>query len=92
MSSMLHRKGRRRRDRSRPSDSLLPRSEGLDHAEGAFRDFMVASGGVLSEGYGHSGPGVYLGDGQTENEGVTSKGGRGDAHMPPYLTFLNGKG
>ena len=22
--------------------------------------------GVLSEGYGHDGPGVYLGDGQTE--------------------------
>ena len=27
---------------------------------------MVASGGVLSEGYGHDGPGVCLGDGQTE--------------------------
>ena len=28
--------------------------------------FMVASGGVLSEGYGHGGPGVCLGDGQTD--------------------------
>ena len=27
---------------------------------------MVASGGVLSEGSGHDGPGVCLGDGQTE--------------------------
>ena len=27
---------------------------------------MVASGGVLSEGYGHGGPGVCLSDGQTE--------------------------
>ena len=27
---------------------------------------MVASGGVLSEGYGHDGPDVCLGDGQTE--------------------------
>ena len=26
----------------------------------------VASGGVLSEGYGHEGPGICLGDGQTE--------------------------
>ena len=50
---------------------------------------MVASGGVLSEGYGHGGPGVCLGDGQTEDEGVPSQGGRGDAllrRMPPYLT------
>ena len=51
--------------------------------------FIVASGGVLSEGYGHGGPGVCLGDGQTEAEGVPSQGGRGDAllrRMPPYLT------
>ena len=27
---------------------------------------MVASGGVLSEEYGHDGTGVCLGDGQTE--------------------------
>ena len=39
----------------------------------------VASGGVLSEGYGHDGPGVCLGDGQTEDEGVPSQAGRGDA-------------
>ena len=36
---------------------------------------MVASGGVLSEGYGHDGPGVCLGDGQTEAEGVPLQGG-----------------
>ena len=36
--------------------------------------FIVASGGVLSEGYGHVGPGVCLGDGQTETERVSSQG------------------
>ena len=49
---------------------------------------MVASGGLLSEGYGHGGPSVSLSDGQTEAEGVPSQGGRGDAllrRMPPYL-------
>ena len=38
------------------------------------------------EGYGHNGPGVCLGDGQTEDEGVPSHGGRGDAllrRIPP---------
>ena len=34
---------------------------------GASTDFMVASGGVLSEGFGHGGPGVSLGDGETES-------------------------
>ena len=52
--------------------SFLSRSEGLVHAEGAPTRFMVASGGVLSEGCGHGGPGVCLGDGQTEAEGVPS--------------------
>ena len=50
---------------------------------------MVASGGGLSEGYGHGGPGVCLGDGQTEAKGVPLQGGRGDAllrRMPPYMT------
>ena len=41
-------------------------SEGLVHAEGAPTRFMVASGGGLSEGCGHDGPSVCLGDGQTE--------------------------
>ena len=65
------------------------RSEGLVHVEGASTRFMVAAGGVLSEGYGHGGPGVCLVDGQTEDEVVPSQGGRGDAllrRMPPYLT------
>ena len=50
---------------------------------------MGGTGGVLSEGYGHGGPGVSLGDGQTEDEGVPLQGGRGDAllpRMPPHLT------
>ena len=69
-----------------PTDFFLSRSEGLDHAEWASTHFMVAPGGVLSEGYG---PRVCLGDGQTKAEGVPSRGGRGDAllhRMPPYLT------
>ena len=72
---------------SRPSDSFLSSFEGRDHAVGASTGFMVASGGVLSEGYG---AGVCLGDGQTEAEGVPSQGGRDDAllrRMPPYLTW-----
>ena len=71
-----------------PSDSFLSRSEGLVHAEGAPTRFVVAEGGVLSEGCGHGGPGVGLGDGQTEAEGVPSQGGRDDAllrRMPPSL-------
>ena len=51
--------------------------------------FVFASGEVLSEGYGHGGPGVCLGDGQAEAERLPSQGGRGDAllrRMPPYLT------
>ena len=46
--------------------------------------------GGLSEGYGHGGPGVCLGDSQTEAEGVPSQGGHGDAllrRMLPYLTW-----
>ena len=39
---------------------------------------MVASFGVLSEGYGHGGPGVCQCDGQTEVEEVPSQGRRGD--------------
>ena len=56
---------------------------------GASTGFMVASGGDLSEGYGHGGPGVCLRDGQTEAEGVPWQGERGDAllwRMSPYLT------
>ena len=46
---------------------------------GASTGFIVASGGGLSEGYGHDGLSVCLGDGQTEDEAVPSQGGRGDA-------------
>ena len=71
---------------SHPSDSILSGSEGLDHAEGPPACSVVASDGVASEGYGHDGPGVCPGEGQTEDEGVPSQGGRGDAllqRMPP---------
>ena len=62
----------------------MSRSEGLVHAEGAPTRFMVASDGGLSGGYGHGGPGVCLGDGQTEAEVVPSQGGRGDALLRPH--------
>ena len=58
---------------------VLPRFERLDHADWASTGLTFESDGVLSEGYGHGGPGVCLGDGQTEAEGVPSQGGRGDA-------------
>ena len=74
-----------------PPIGLYPVSiSGLDHAEVPFPCFMVASGGGLFEGYGHGGPGVCLGDGQTEAGGVPSQGGRGDAlyrRMSPHLTL-----
>ena len=60
-----------------------------NHAERAATGFMAASVAVQSEGYGHGGLGVCLGDGQTEAEGVPSQGGRGDGllrRMSPYLT------
>ena len=52
---------------------------------------MFASGGGLSEAYGHDGPDICLGDGQTEAERVPSDGGRGGTllrRMVPYLTYL----
>ena len=73
-------------------------SERLEHhVTSVATCFVVASGtrldrwpdGGLSEGYGHDGPAVGLGDGQTEAEGVPSEGGRGDAllrRMSPHLT------
>ena len=72
-----------------PIGFLLVEFQGADHAEGAPTGFTVASGGVLSEGCGHGGPGVCLGDGQTKAGGVPSQGGRGDVllrRMPLYLT------
>ena len=50
---------------------------GLNHAEGPPAYFVVASGGGLSEGHGHDGPCVCLGDGQTEAKRVQSQGERG---------------
>ena len=55
----------------------------MDHAERPPECFMVASGGVLSEGYGHDEPRVCLGDGQTEAEGVPRWTRRRDA--PVYV-------
>ena len=57
----------------------IAKAEGLDYAEGPSICFMVASGGVISEGYERGGPGVCLGDSQTEAERVPSLVGRGDA-------------
>ena len=69
---------------SRSSDSFLSKSEGLDHAEGASTGFMVATGGVLSEGYGHGGPCVCLGDGQREGRGRTAARWTLLRRMSPY--------
>ena len=55
--------------------------------QGGVHDFMFASGGGLSEGYGRDGPGVCLGDGQTEAEGVPRQGGRGDALLRRMSTY-----
>ena len=69
--------------------SFVVEIRGLVHAVGASARFMFASG-ILSEGYGHGGPGVVLGDGQMEAEGVPSQRGRGDAMlrcMLPYPTW-----
>ena len=52
---------------------VLVEIRGTGPCRGASTGFMVASGGVLSEGYGHEGPGACLGDGQTEAEGVPSQ-------------------
>ena len=57
----------------------MSRFERLNYAEAPTTCFVFASVGVLSEGYGHGGSVVCLGDGQTEAEGVPSQGGRGDA-------------
>ena len=46
------------------TDSVLTETEAWTMPRGRF---VVASCGVLSEGYGHDGPGVCLGDGQTES-------------------------
>ena len=46
--------------------TLLDLTKDTVHAEGAATGFIVASDGGLSEGYWHGGPGVCLGDGQTE--------------------------
>ena len=50
-------------------------------------DARVFRVGFFPERYRHGGPGVCLGDGRTEAEGVPSQGGRGDAllrRMPLY--------
>ena len=68
---------------------FLVEIRGAGPCRGAPTCFMVASGGVLYKGSGHGGPGVCLGHGQTEAEGVPSQGESGDAllrRMPPYLT------
>ena len=47
-------------------DSVLFGPERLKHAYRPPACLMCASGEVLYEGYGHGGPGICLGDGQTE--------------------------
>ena len=65
---------------------VFSRSEELDHAEGPHACFGVASGSVLTEGYGHDGPGVRLSDGQTE-----SYVSEGYGHGGPDVCLGNGQ-
>ena len=49
-----------------PIGFFLVEIRGAGPCRGVSTGFMVASGGGLSGGYGHDGPGVCLGDGQTK--------------------------
>ena len=72
-----------------PIGFFLVENGGAVPCRAASSGFMVASDGVPFEGYGDGGSGVCVGDGQTDDEGVPSQGGRGDAlfrRMAPYLT------
>ena len=51
----------------------------LNHAEEPPACFAFVSDGDSIQGNGRGGPGVFLGVDQTEDEGVPSQGGRGDA-------------
>ena len=66
-----------------PPDSFVARSEGLDHAERVSTGFKVASGGVLPERYGHGGPSVFLGNGQTKTRNTVAMWTRRRA-VPAY--------
>ena len=61
----------------------------MNNAEGPPAWLIVASGGVLLEGYGHDGPGDCLVDGQVVAEEVPQQGGKQRQllrQMPPHLT------
>ena len=59
----------------------------MDHAEVSSTG-KFASAGIISKGYGHGGPGVCLGDGQTEAEEVPLQCARGDSLRRPMLPYL----
>ena len=71
-----------------PIGFFLVEIRGAGPCRGASTGFMVESGGVLSERYGHGGHGVCLGDGQTKAEGIPSQSGRGDARLERMLSYL----
>ena len=54
---------------SHPSNPSVRGADWPDHAEGTPAGFVVVSGEGLIEGYVREGPGVCLGDDQTEAEG-----------------------
>ena len=66
---------------SHPSDPVILGSEEMDHAEGPPACFVVVSGEVVFEGYKH-GPGVCLGNGQTEVDATVY------APIPDLTAFL----
>ena len=69
-----------------PTRTILTESMGLEYDESPAMCFVVASNGVLSKEYGCCGPGVCLGDDQTEAGGVPSESGGSETLlllMPP---------
>ena len=64
-----------------PPSNFFVEGLGLDHAEGASTGFMVASGGVISEDYGHGGPGRWP-------DGVLSEG---YGHVEPGVCLGDGR-
>ena len=68
--------------RSRQSDTVLSKSEGLDHVGEQPACFAFASGGVLSDGYDHGGPASAWPEKAKE---VPSQFGRAASAYAPYL-------
>ena len=70
-------------------DSLREGASLVEEASGPTTCLVVAAGWSASQGDG-DGPGIYLGDGQTEAPGVLVESGHSEAllwHILPYLSW-----